>query len=272
MPEDSIELLVRADDIGMAHAANEACIEVFDQGICRSVELMPTCPWFAEAAQLLRERPLYDVGVHLTLTSEWERMKWGPLTKAPSLVGDDGYFYRTFGTGAKGEKTFKDAAWKLSEVEGELRAQIEKVLASVPQTSHLSGHMGLAQVDQRIGELYWQLAGEYGLFVDMAAIGSFRGFGEGSGALSPSEKEAVLLQNLEQLGPGKWLFVEHPGRDVDEMRALGHAGYWGVAMDREGVTRAWTSVRVKQLIEHRGIRLISYADVKAGRVGGRGAQ
>ncbi|MFT5378567.1 MAG: putative glycoside hydrolase/deacetylase ChbG (UPF0249 family) [Candidatus Latescibacterota bacterium] len=61
-----IELLVRADDIGMAHAANEACIEVFDQGICRSVELMPTCPWFAEAAQLLRERPLYDAGVHLT--------------------------------------------------------------------------------------------------------------------------------------------------------------------------------------------------------------
>jgi len=263
MIDETIRLLVRADDIGMAHAANEACVEVFDQGICRSVELMPTCPWFAEAVQLLCERPLYDVGVHLTLTSEWERMKWGPLTKAPSLVGADGYFYRTFGRGAEGEKAFKDAAWKLGEVEGELRAQIEKVVAAVPQTSHLSGHMGLAQVDQRIGELYWRLAGEYGLVVDLSGVEGFRGFGEGSGSLSPSEKEAALLQNLEQLGPGKWLFVEHPGRDVDEMRALGHVGYWGVAKDREGVTRAWTSARVKKLIERRGIRLISYADVKA---------
>jgi chitin disaccharide deacetylase len=264
MTDETISLLVRADDIGMAHAANEACIEVFDNGICRSVELMPTCPWFAEAAQLLRERPRYDVGVHLTLTSEWEHMKWGPLTNAPSLIGDDGYFYRTFWKGSQGEKTFKDADWQLGEVEGELRAQIEKVLAQVPQTSHLSGHMGLAQVDPRIGELYGQLAGEYGLAVDMTGVERFRGFGEGSGALSSAEKEAELLQNLEELGPGEWLFVEHPGRDVPEMRALGHAGYWSVAKDRHGVTRAWTSDRVKQLIERRGIRLISYADIKAG--------
>ena len=70
---DEICLLVRADDIGMAHAGNAACIEVYEQGICRSVELMVPCPWFAEAVELLRAHPEYDVGVHLTLTSEWQR-------------------------------------------------------------------------------------------------------------------------------------------------------------------------------------------------------
>ncbi len=100
-------LLIRADDISMAHAANDACIAVYEKGICRSVELMVPCPWFAEAALLLRERPEYDVGVHLTLTSEWQHLKWGPLTCAPSLVAKDGYFYCTFWKGTEDEKTFR---------------------------------------------------------------------------------------------------------------------------------------------------------------------
>jgi len=116
----------------------------------------------------------------------------------------------------------------------ELRAQIETAMRNVPQVSHLSGHMGLAKVDQQIGELYEKLAGEYGLAVDVNGLERFGGFGEGSGAMSPSAKEAALVQNLEQLGPGRWLHVEHPGHDVDEMRALGHDGYWGVAKRPRG--------------------------------------
>ena len=81
----AIYLLVRADDIGMAHNANEACMHTFREGIARSVELMAPCAWFMEAVRLLDACPEYDVGVHLTLTSEWENIKWGPLTAASSL-------------------------------------------------------------------------------------------------------------------------------------------------------------------------------------------
>ena len=65
-------MLVRADDIGSAHANNTACLDVFTKGICRSVELMAPCPWFSEAVKLLQAHPEYDVGVHFTLTSEWD--------------------------------------------------------------------------------------------------------------------------------------------------------------------------------------------------------
>ena len=88
-----IKLVVRADDIGSCHTANLACIQCFREGIARSVEVMVPCPWFNEAAQMLRENPGYDVGVHLTLTSEWENYKWGPLTQAPSLVDEQGHFF-----------------------------------------------------------------------------------------------------------------------------------------------------------------------------------
>jgi len=68
--DNTISLLVRADDIGSFHAANVGCIESYQNGIARSVELMPTCAWFPEAVKMLNENPGYDVGIHLLFTSE----------------------------------------------------------------------------------------------------------------------------------------------------------------------------------------------------------
>jgi len=115
----AIKLVVRADDIGSCHTANLACIQVYREGIARSVEVQVPCPWFNEAARMLRENPGYDVGVHLTLTSEWENYKWGPLTQAPSLVDAQGHFFPMTsqradfppGTG------FLESGWKIEEVE-----------------------------------------------------------------------------------------------------------------------------------------------------------
>src|SRR5271165_6868571 len=90
--EGEIRLLVRADDMGVAQSVNEACIKSYKEGIVRSVEVIVPGPWFLDAVRLLKENPDLDVGVHLTLTSEWERVKWRPLTNAPSLVDADGYF------------------------------------------------------------------------------------------------------------------------------------------------------------------------------------
>ena len=265
MTDEEIYLLVRADDIGSSQAANRACIDVFTQGICRSVEVMVPCPWFPEAARMLNEHPGYDVGVHLTLTSEWEGVKWGALTWAPSLTGPDGYFCPSFHRGSADSPAFGDLDWSLAEVKAELRAQIERCLRALPHASHLSFHMGGASVDPRIGVLYKTLADEYGLQVDLSDFRRFRGFGEGSQRLSAAQKTAALCANIARLTPGKWLFVEHPAYDTPESRAIGHAGYYGVARDRHGVTAAWTHPSDQAAIKERGIRLISYADVKAGR-------
>src|SRR5262249_5475614 len=77
--DGEIRVLVRADDMGVAQAVNEACIQSHKEGIVKSVEVIVPGPWFLDAVRLLKENPDLDVGVHLALTSEWERVKWRPL-------------------------------------------------------------------------------------------------------------------------------------------------------------------------------------------------
>ena len=91
--DEKIRLLIRGDDIGSFHAANLGCIESYTNGIMRSVEVMVPCPWFPEAAAMLNENPGLDVGIHLVLTSEWDNIKWGPITGKSSISDKSGYFF-----------------------------------------------------------------------------------------------------------------------------------------------------------------------------------
>lgn len=268
MSQEPIYLLVRADDIGSSHAANRACMDVFAKGICRSVELMAPCAWFPEAVKLLRSQPNYDVGVHVVLTSEWENIKWRPLSDAKSLVDGDGYFCHTFRQGSRYPELtpFCDLAWTPADVEKEVRAQIELIRKHIPWASHLTTHMGGLRDEPKFQNVVDKLAAEYDLAVNLVEGGfeRFRGFGENSQALSPAEKTTSLRQNLEALTPGKWIFVDHPAYDTLESRAIYHLGYENVAVDRQGVTEAWTDPEVLALVERRNIHLVSYADVKQG--------
>ncbi len=257
-----IQLVVRGDDIGSCHAANVACIHTCRRGIVRSLEVMVPAPWFNEAAKMLRDNPGIDVGVHLTLTSEWEFYKWGPLTEAPSLVDKQGHFNPMTSQRADFPRDtgFLQAGYKLQEVEKELRAQIELALEKLPNVSHLSAHMGTATCTPELRALVQRLSQEYKLPLGAPAdVKHVRGFT----GRSAEEKEASLVRALEKLRPGRWLIVEHPGLDCPEMRAMGHTGYWDVAADRDAVTKAFTSEKVKRVIEKRAIQLISYRDLRA---------
>src|SRR5512133_1837522 len=149
-----IRLLVRADDMGSFHAANLACIQAGTQGIARSVELMVPGPWFAEAAKLLQDNPQLDVGIHLTLTSEWEACRWSPMSYVPSLVDADGRFFPMVwrNPNFRPKSSLQESAWKLAEIEKELRAQIEIALRNVPRITHMGSHMGFEGLDPRIGQ------------------------------------------------------------------------------------------------------------------------
>lgn len=259
-----IRLLVRGDDMGSCHAANEACLRCYREGILRSVEVMVPAPWYPEAVRMLREHPELDVGVHLTLTSEWEGCKWGPVTRAPSLCDGRGHFLPTVsqradyppGTG------FLESGYRLEEVEAELRAQIEIALRDLPQVSHLSSHMGVPLATPALRELTQRLSQEYRLPLEHEGV-QWAGDLGGQEA-DAARKEALLLEILERLTPGTWLLVDHPGLDTPEMRALWHPGYERVAQERAAVTAAFTSQRVQQRIQERGIHLVSYADLYRG--------
>lgn len=258
-PEENIKLIVRADDIGSTHAANVACIKSYKEGIVRSVEIMVPCPWFLESAHLLRENPGLDVGVHLTLTSEWDLYKWGPITHAPTLVDSNGYFFprQKDWQNPNAKNAFWNAGPDLGEVETELRAQIEMALDHIPQVSHLSCHMGFNSLDTSLQVLVETLAVDYNLHIDLRELG-VRHLTMKSDYASLQD---AFISALEDLQPGIWLFVEHPGLNTPEMSAIGHEGNSDVAIERNDVTRLFSSEQAKNIIEKRRIQLIGYADL-----------
>lgn len=260
-PNNEIRLLIRADDIGSFHAANLGCIDSYKNGIAQSVEIMAPTAWFLEATKMLAENPGYDVGIHLTLTSEWSNTKWRPMTHCPSLVDKDGYFFPmvwknpNFPEGSSIQKS----NWKLDEIEKELRAQIEVSLKYLPRISHLSNHMGFSSLDPKIGDLVDKLAKEYHLDVDMSEVKRFSGWGRD---VEYEDRIDRFCENLEKLSPGTYLFVEHPAAESPEMETVGHKGYENVGADRKWVLSVFTSEKVKQTVQKKAIKLVSYSDLK----------
>lgn len=256
-----IYLLVRADDMGSFHEANVACIQSYHAGIVRSIELMSVCPWFPEAVKMLKENPGCDVGIHLTLTSEWSNVKWRPLTHCPSLVDKDGYFFPMVWKNENfpHHSSISESDWKLEEIEQELRAQIDIAMAHVSNISHYSIHMGFDGLDPKIGDLVSKLAKEYGLEVNTEGLQYFVGWGKD---IPIEQRIDKFCENLEKLLPGKYLFVEHPAENTKEMETVGHPGYQNVGKDRGEVTRVFTSEKVKQVIRKKRIELISYSNLK----------
>ena len=260
-------LIVRADDMGSFRSANIACMEAFEKGIETSIEVMVVTPWFPEAARLLRENPGIDVGLHLTITSEWDNIKWRPLTSCPSLVDSNGYFFpmMTANPNYPG-LAIKENKWNIDEVEREFRAQIEMALKNIPQISHISGHMGSTGFDPQITELMRRLAKEYNLpAIDRVSAMEEYDFsyaGYDGAHKTFADKEASFIKMLNKLESGKnYMFIDHPALDNEEMQTVGHIGYENVAEDRQGVTDLFMSPKVKAAIQERKIRLISYNDL-----------
>src|SRR5262245_42054425 len=113
-------LLVTADDFGMCHAINAGILRAISQGIVRSTNFLVPCPWFPHAIHLAKQHKLL-AGVHLCITCDWDRYRWGPITRAESLRDDQGCFLPTHGAVAKQARE--------SDIYEEMSAQIQRVRA-----------------------------------------------------------------------------------------------------------------------------------------------
>ncbi|HEY6977599.1 MAG TPA: polysaccharide deacetylase family protein [Chitinophagaceae bacterium] len=260
---NSIKLIVRGDDMGYAHSGNEAIIQCYKNGIESSVEVLVPSPWFPEAVKMLNENLDVDVGIHLTLTSEWDYEKWRPLTDCKSLKDSDGYFYPMIWTNKNYPgKNLLAHDWQLVDIEKEWRAQIELALEKIPRISHISGHMGCTNMNDTVYALTRRLAKEYHIDIEPKDFNVINVSYEGSYATS-QEKITSFIAMLQKLETGKtYLFVDHPGFNTPELQAIHHIGYENVAEDRQGVTDVFTNEKVKQVIKEKGIVLIGYKDLK----------
>jgi predicted glycoside hydrolase/deacetylase ChbG (UPF0249 family) len=130
-------VIIHTDDIGMCHASLQAFKDLWKFGTITSGAVMVPCPWFPATAQMCRENPEIDMGVHATLNAEWEAYRWSPLStrdRASGLLDTEGYFHQ-----------WQDAVYqnaKPEAVDMEVNAQIERALAAGIDVTHVDSHMG----------------------------------------------------------------------------------------------------------------------------------
>lgn len=260
------ELVIRIDDMGALHSVNTASIDTYRNGIAGAVEVLAVGAWFPEAVKMLKENPGLDVGIHLAITSEWENVKWRPLTNCPSLVDENGYFFPMMGPNPAypGQSVIENAArFDIREIEQEFRAQIELALKNIPQITHISGHMMSTGYSPEVLSLVQRLSEEYGLpSIDRAGAADQYGFeyiGYDGAKATSEEKIASFIRSLDKMEKGKrYVFIDHPAYNDSEMQTVMHIGYEDVAVDRQGVTDLLKSPEVRKAIEDRGIRLIDF--------------
>ncbi|MEO6843792.1 MAG: polysaccharide deacetylase family protein [Ginsengibacter sp.] len=256
-------LIIRGDDMGFTHAGNLGLIESYKNGIEKSIEVIVPSPWFPEAVEMLKENPGVDVGIHLTLTSEWDNVKWRPLTDCKSLKDSDGYFYPMIWANKNyPNRNLLAHKWKLSDIEKEWRAQIETAIKNIPRISHISSHMGCTDMDKSVRALAKKLAKEYNIDIEPDDYNVID-VGYNGAHTTSAEKIKSFIAMLDTLKPGKtYLFVDHPAINSSELQAVHHIGYEDVAEDRQGVVDLFTSNEVNKAIRQKRIQLISYKDLK----------
>ncbi len=261
---EPVRLIVRGDDFGYSHASNMALAPAFE-GIMTSASLLAPGPWFRETARIVQQHQEWSVGIHLTLTSEWNVLRWrpvSPISAVPSLVAPDGYLWGFgYDRPLPPDRRVDDSPWAthkpdLAEVEREFRAQIDKALTAGLELDYMDCHMGLACRDE-ILPITRRLAKEYCLGISSAGFFGEQRLSPDYPDLSPSGVKRGLLEALRALTPGLHLYVGHPAADTPELRAVdsGDGERW--ALRRSSVLAAWTDPEVKAAIEELGIELVS---------------
>jgi predicted glycoside hydrolase/deacetylase ChbG (UPF0249 family) len=271
-PADSKLLIIHADDLAVAHSEDAASFDALDQRAVTSASIMIPCPWLLEVAAYAKAHPDADLGLHLTLTSEWKNYRWGPVASkdlVPSLLGATGYLYP--------DTPQAVGALKPAEVEREIRAQIDRAIALGIHPTHVDSHMGTLFSRPDLFAIYVKVAHEYKLpflaFIapdTPAALSSVLSDKDvllnsvviADPSIRPADWKTFYLNAIKNLKPGVTEIIVHLGHDDAELQAitLDHADYGAAWRQRD--YDAVTSPEFKQAIAENHVILIQWKDLK----------
>lgn len=273
--KQDIALIVNADDIGMHPDLDRAVFKLIDAGQIQDISIMAPTPHFAEAAKMAKERNM-AVGVHLTLTNEWQaKQGWGavlPAKEVPSLYNSQGRLW------ANTEDLAKNA--NLAEVKKELKAQIAKVQAAGLKITHLDAHMLFWGASRQLFEIYLNLGKETGIPVVMQLFNRSvteqmkinKGIQREESIMTPDSysmhynpsqrQRGIAYQGysefIDSLPAGVHSLAIHPAEDSPSAR---------YAIEdlvlRLSDFAAWQDPQLQQKIKEKGIKKISYAPLYA---------
>jgi predicted glycoside hydrolase/deacetylase ChbG (UPF0249 family) len=249
-----VRLVVQGDDLGMCRAVNEGIALAATEGILTQTSAMAPTPWFGEGAAIAKRIGL-PVGLHVTLTCEWDYLRWGPLTPGASLRGDDGTFHRTVA----------DAAAKSDPAEAvaEALAQAARAEGAGLDLTYVDPHMGVSVP---------------AAYEAVCARSDLRFMYPGEGVAPAHEWASVVIlsigpvhdrtawfaEQLEQLAPGTHMVMAHPGVAGPELQALTDRGsessVWAETFRKRDL-EALCAPEVRAVVERRGIELAAVRDL-----------
>jgi chitin disaccharide deacetylase len=275
-------VIIHTDDIGMCHASVQAFMDLWSFGTISSGATMVPCPWFPAVAQMCRQNPGIDMGVHATLNSEWENYRWAPVSTrevSSGLMDAEGYFHQWH------QAVYDNA--KPEAVAVEVNAQIERALAAGVDVTHVDSHMGtimnplfiqsyiqagasrllpnlLPRLDARGVEMMGVSAEEMVAYGTIMQQLEAMGLPLMDGLLfmpleEPNEQKQMQIAKelLGNLPVGISHFILHPSIDSAELRSL--APDWESRVANYNV---FMSDDLKMFLETREIKLIGYRAIR----------
>jgi chitin disaccharide deacetylase len=271
-PADAKLLIVHADDLAVAHSVDSASFDALDKKAITSASIMVPCPWLTEVALYAKAHPDADLGLHLTLTSEWKTYRWGPVEskdKVPSLLDPSGYLWP--------ETPSAFSHIKPEEAEREIRAQVEFAVASDIHPTHLDTHMGALFSSPELFAAFVKIAHEYKLPFFAPRLP-----GEGAKLLSLLHEKDIIVDSvvianptiqanawmgfyidaIKNMKPGLTEMIVHLGHDDAELQA--------VMVDHPDYGAAWrqrdydivTSPEFKKALQENKIILVKWKDLQ----------
>ncbi len=280
-------LIVSADDFGLSHGVNEAVRQAHCHGVLTNASLMVNGSAFEEAVDIAHSLPSMGVGLHLVLLQGRATLTELDL---PGLISREGFFRQDpVRTGL----LYFFAKRLRDQLEREIRAQLEKFLASGLALSHVDGHLNI-HVHPTVLSILVSVAAEYGiralrlprepLRLSLRANHSqllrkvvesltFRALCRHAARRLDEHRiaypdqlfglhhsghmtESYLRVMTESLPPGVTEIYTHASRVDDEAARWRPRDY-----ECEGELQALLSAQLKQQIQDRGIALITYRDL-----------
>ena len=271
-PPDTKLLIVHADDLGMAHSINMASIKGLESGLVSSASIMIPCSWLPEIAAYARTHPGADLGLHLTLTSEWSLYRWGPVLgkeRVPSLLDSSGYLYHLENEAAE--------HMDVKEAEAEIRAQIARARALGIQPTHLDSHMGTLYQSKALFETLLRVARENKLPVRVSkewfAAASFMPSMLGPDdvvldrtisiepRIAPEDWSRFYADAIKGLQPGVTDMIVHLAYADEEMKGVAFAHPdWGAEW-RQRDFEFVTSDAFRKLLQENNVKLVTWRDI-----------
>ena len=273
--KDTKLLIIHADDLGVAQSENAASIYAMEKGSVSSGSIMMPCPWMGDIAAYANSHPNADLGLHLTLTSEWEQYKWPtviPINESASLVNKNGFLYSAT------DSLYMHA--NINEVEKEIRAQIERAKQFGIDPTHFDAHMGCMFGTPAFFELFIKLGREYKVPV-LLNKEAFEMMYNIDIANYITEKEIVTdkvfmaqpndfktsmsnyyTNSIKSMGPGLNCILLHAAYENNEMKAvtINHPDY-GAAW-RQADFNFFTSKECSDLIKKQKIKIITWKEIR----------